>query len=107
MMKLCTTCGNEIDDCAWLCPFCEHQQHGASAPRERQGRRVATVNLKKDLPSVDEAMDKLEQQLVSLKHQRVGVVRLVHGWGSSGTGGIIKAACHRHLAAKARRKDDD
>ena len=103
-MKACTTCGNEIDDNAWKCPFCECQQRSFPGPRQKKGLRIATVNLEEDLPSVDEAMCKLERDLASLKRERIGVVRIIHGWGSSGAGGRIKAACHKRLVGKRRQK---
>lgn len=103
-MKDCTECGNPIDDSRVFCPFCECQQQSSSQRRTKQGIRIATLNLKEDLPSVDEAMFKLERNLLSLKRQRVLVVRIVHGWGSSGTGGRIKVACHGRLAVKQRQK---
>lgn len=100
-MKLCTTCGNEIEDASWKCPFCEELQTPAGKTR---GRDVATLNLEKGLPAVDEALDKLDRDLVSHRQSGIKLVRVIHGWGSSGTGGKIKQAVRKRLSSAARRK---
>lgn len=104
-MKLCHTCGNEITDGLRICPFCGDTQQSTSGPKRRPALNIATLNLKQGLPTVDEAILKLERELVSLKHSGVGVVRVIHGWGSSGTGGKIKAAFHKLFAGKLGHKD--
>jgi len=44
-------------------------------------------------------METLDQKLATAHLQGVRFVRLIHGYGSSGTGGDIRAAVRRHLNA--------
>ena len=105
-MKLCTTCGNEIGDDVWRCPFCEERQDAAPPPSRAQARgRIETLNLKEDRPTVEEALLRLDRELDAARAQGIALVRVIHGYGSSGIGGDIKAAVRRRLAARrhARR----
>ena len=96
-MKTCDTCGNEIDDSAWKCPHCETYHGTESSSCTRPGQRVVTVNLERGRPSVEEAMETLDQKLATAGYQGIKFLRLIHGYGSSGAGGAIKSAARQHL----------
>ena len=49
------------------------------------------------MPSVAEALQRLERELVLLRQQRSGVVKFIHGYGSSGVGGDIRIAVQKRL----------
>lgn len=49
------------------------------------------------MPLVRQALDRLELELAAGQAQGVGVMTLIHGYGSSGEGGAIKAAVRRQL----------
>ncbi len=53
--------------------------------------------MKAGLPSGDEAVAMLETGLAVARGQRARVVRVIHGWGSSGTGGTIRERIRQHL----------
>jgi len=61
---------------------------------------VRTVNIEANRPSVDEALERLEGELARAKQSGVRVMRLIHGWGSSGTGGKLRDACRAFLQRK-------
>ena len=106
-MRPCDVCGNDIPDAARRCPFCESLQGaGAPAPRAANagptargaGRGViSTLHLKQDMPTVAEAVRQLELTLTGLRGTRTRVVKVVHGYGSTGRGGTIAPAVRRHL----------
>jgi len=102
-MKDCDTCGNEIPDTELQCRFCGTHQRLTRA-QVRTGTGVRTVNIEANRPSVDEALERLENELVRARQSGVRVMRLIHGWGSSGTGGKLREACReflqRQLAAR-------
>jgi hypothetical protein len=101
-MKTCSTCGNEISDDENPCRFCGgHQQPGPSL-RETRSETIKTINLKKGLPLVDEALDLLVRELDLARSQEVGVLRIIHGYGSSGTGGKIRRAVIQEMAVLSR-----
>lgn len=56
------------------------------------GRTIVTFNLKQDLPTVEEARQRLIEGLARMAEQGVTLVRVVHGYGSTGVGGAIRKA---------------
>jgi hypothetical protein len=62
---------------------------------------MKTVNLKSDMPSVHEALQRLERELSMARRDGIGLLKVVHGYGSSGVGGDIRLAVQRRLADMA------
>ncbi|MDW7650380.1 MAG: hypothetical protein SCK29_00970 [Bacillota bacterium] len=60
-------------------------------------RKVAILNLEQDMPTVEQAMYKLKNALSTSKRQGSKAVIVIHGYGSSGVGGGIKAAVGKQL----------
>lgn len=58
---------------------------------------VRELNLELGHPSVDEALRRLDCELAAAGMLRTKVFKLIHGYGSSGTGGKIRTACRRQL----------
>ncbi len=101
-MRTWDTCGNDIDDTVSTCPFCESPQSAGARPTT--GRRpVKTVKLKQGMPSVDEALSRLERELGSARAGGVRMVRVIHGYGSSGVGGDIKTSVRARLVVWLQR----
>lgn len=63
------------------------------------GQTLVTFNLKQDMPTVEEARHRLVEGLMRLATQGVTLVKVVHGYGSTGVGGAIRNA----LAPTLRR----
>ncbi len=101
-MKTCSTCGNEIPDDEWKCRYCESYQQPGRSSRSTSREKIKTINLKKGMPFVDEALDTLSLELELARSQGVKVLRVIHGYGSSGPGGEIKQAVLRELASLSR-----
>jgi len=59
--------------------------------------QVTTLHLKQDMPTVADAVRQLELSLTGLRGTRTRVVKVVHGYGSTGKGGAIAPAVRRHL----------
>ncbi len=59
--------------------------------------KVMEVNLERGYPTADTAVRNMVNRLTTCKMQGVRSVVLVHGYGSSGSGGKIKAAVSRKL----------
>lgn len=102
-MKDCDVCGNEIDGTALQCRFCGSRQSlpAASGPRDS----LRTLNIEAGRPSVEEGLARLENDLARARLGGARVVRVIHGWGSTGTGGKLRDACRAYLnrELKARR----
>ena len=58
---------------------------------------IKTVNLKSDMPSVPEALQRLEREITLARQQNHSLVKIVHGYGSSGVGGDIRIAVQKRL----------
>ena len=86
-------CGNEID--SRVCPICgesnQNQYYG------RKSGKYKTVNIKSGMPQVQEAKQRVLQELQRAKMNGVKVIKFIHGYGSSGIGGNIRVAVRRQL----------
>ncbi len=49
------------------------------------------------MPSVQEALQRLEHEIVVARQGKAAVLKIVHGYGSSGVGGDIRIAVQRRL----------
>ena len=58
---------------------------------------IRTINLEAGMPRVHEALAQLERELATARRQRFTVIKLIHGYGSSGIGGDIRIAVQKRL----------
>lgn len=99
--KDCETCGNPIPAGASRCRFCESAQ--SSRGSRPLAEAVRTINVESGLPTVEEALRRLDAKMSVAISEGVRVVRVIHGYGSSGRGGAIRDACRRSLGAMLGR----
>jgi hypothetical protein len=57
------------------------------------------------MPTVPEALQHLDRELARARQTRRAVIKLIHGYGSSGAGGDIRLATQRRLTEMASRGD--
>ena len=69
----------------------------------RKDRRIKTINLKTGMPTVHEAVQLLDRELGRARQSGDPVIKLIHGYGSSGAGGEIRIAVQRRLIEMAGR----
>jgi hypothetical protein len=55
------------------------------------------VNLKSDRPTVHAALERLDRELLLAKGQECALLKVIHGYGSKGTGGDIRIAIQKRL----------
>ena len=58
---------------------------------------VATINLESGFPTVDDARRRLLSEMQAARARGVRVLKVVHGWGSSGEGGKLGPAIRKSL----------
>lgn len=58
---------------------------------------MKTVNLKSDMPQVHEALQRMDRELAVARAAKAALVKLIHGYGSSGAGGDIRIAVQKRL----------
>lgn len=61
-----------------------------------------TVNLEAGLPSLDEARRRLLAELKAARQQGVRVLKVIHGYGSSGGGGTLCAGIRKSLRLRVK-----
>ena len=59
------------------------------------------MNLKSDMPSVQEALQRLDRELALARQGKVALLKIIHGFGSTGAGGDIRIAVQKRLHALA------
>jgi hypothetical protein len=58
---------------------------------------VKTVNLKSDMPVVSDALQRLDRELKVARQEKAKLLKLIHGYGSTGEGGDIRIAVQKRL----------
>lgn len=92
---ICETCGEEID--TYLCPFCGTVQDELDIPVRGKKKSLRSINIKEDLPTVEVALQRVESELSQVRKSGYAGMKLIHGYGSQGSGGEIKKAVHQLL----------
>lgn len=64
---------------------------------------VKEVNIKSDMPTADAAVRRITYNLNNSKLLGTKVLKIIHGYGSSGTGGKIRLEARRYLAEQKRK----
>lgn len=60
-------------------------------------RHIRELNLELGYPSADEALGRLTAELNACRAMHTPLMKIIHGYGSSGKGGRIRTACRKHL----------
>jgi len=107
MEAVCEVCGNNRLVNVPICRFCgvRHENEVASDPG---GPILRVVNIERGRPIVEEALNKLSSEIERACHDGIAVLTVIHGYGSSGRGGIIRQECRKILAywqSKGKIKD--
>lgn len=63
---------------------------------------IKEIDLEEVMPTCDEAMDRLKSEIKLAKQNKCKCVIVVHGYGSSGKGGIIRIKARQWLNAQVR-----
>ena len=65
---------------------------------------MKVINLESGHPTADQAMNRLTNELYRVRASGTAYAKIIHGYGSSGTGGAIKEALPRELRNYILRK---
>ena len=64
---------------------------------------VRVLNLKEGMPTVDAALSRLERELRLARSARTSLIKIIHGYGSTGRGGDIRLALQKILVERVGR----
>ena len=64
---------------------------------------MKTINLESGMPTVEQARIRLNQELRIAKAQGETLLKIIHGYGSTGKGGAIKKDVQLQLNSKKRQ----
>ncbi|MDR0477648.1 MAG: Smr/MutS family protein [Desulfobulbaceae bacterium] len=94
----CPCCGNSQAGNDGRCPYCGETlaETFADLPAP-MAFCYRQVSIKEGMPSVDEALRLLTASIGAAQTRGVRVLSVVHGYGSSGKGGIIRDECRKYL----------
>ncbi|MFA6617971.1 MAG: Smr/MutS family protein [Candidatus Neomarinimicrobiota bacterium] len=95
-MKDCEFCGNPISTTIPKCPYCGAKQEKAKT----KAKKLVTCNIEKGKPLAYEALEKLEKEIRKNSSLGVKALKIIHGYGSSGPGGVIREKVIKRLRAK-------
>ena len=70
----------------------------AACKMAKQKNALREINLEIGRPFVDQAMQRLTMELDQSRRMGCAVLKIIHGYGSSGVGGKIRTASRKHLA---------
>lgn len=65
--------------------------------------QIRQINLEDDRPTVQQAIARLQLEIRMARRQGVWVLKIIHGFGSTGNGGKIRVAVRRELPELQRR----
>ena len=67
-----------------------------------KNRSFVEINIKQNMPTVDEAMKCLQDSISRFKREKYHCVLIIHGYGSTGKGGTICLKARQWLKAQER-----
>lgn len=96
MAGVCEICGNEKSTGSLKCPYCgcKYQLTEQSIGGQDTHR---FVNIEYGKPTVEMALKKLERELAQAKNEKIQALTIIHGYGASGRGGVIRIECRKTL----------
>ena len=68
-------------------------------------KQIKVVNLEAGLPSVEQARARLNSELSAARSSGVKILKIIHGYGSSGVGGDLRISLQATLRQMADRRE--
>jgi hypothetical protein len=99
--KNCERCGNPISAQSFTCRFCGFSQSLENFPKTVE--RVISANLENGMPTVEQALERFRRRLREASASGARVLKVIHGYGSTGRGGKIRDALRRELGRMLAR----
>ena len=92
---ICAVCGNEGEVVSRTCRFCGARREPGGF--DKGGVFHKTINLEHGRPFRETAIKRLLNEIQTARIEQVRVLTVIHGYGSSGKGGVIRSECRKNL----------
>lgn len=66
-------------------------------------QQIRQINLEDGMPTVAQAIARLQLEVRLARRQDIWILKIIHGFGSTGTGGKIRIAVRKELPTLQRR----
>ena len=73
------------------------------AARSEMPGKIRIINLEEGFPTRDQAYQKLEAALVRARKDGIAVLKVIHGYGSTGSGGVLRFAIRGFLRQRKEK----
>ena len=67
--------------------------------------KVRVINLEEGFPTRDQACQKLEAALARARKDGIAAMKLIHGYGSTGEGGVLRFAIRSFLRQRKEKSE--
>lgn len=98
-MVICEQCGNEFNSFN-QCPFCGSKK---SFSKKIRSEKMFVVNIKENMPICEEAIKTLSAEVQKAKNRGIQILKIIHGYGSSGKGGELRWCLREYLDSMINR----
>lgn len=69
----------------------------------RKPALIKIVNIEEGMPQVEQARLRMERELRLARDEGYSAVKLIHGYGSSGVGGVLRTELQKDLRSAVRK----
>ena len=70
----------------------------------KTGGSLREVNIKSDLPTVDDAIRRVTYNIKNARALGVSAIKIIHGYGSTGKGGAIRTETRKYLDRQIKNR---
>jgi hypothetical protein len=98
---ICPVCGNEVENNYTRCPYCGAIITGVA--KQNDFSKMYLFNIEKNMPYCEDAKKIMYQKIFELKKGKTKVIKLIHGYGSSGIGGELRYCLREYLDSLIKR----
>ena len=101
-MTLCPVCGEEVSSKEKRCPFCGSKLTLKST--KTASKKLIVFNIEESFPICTTAKQLLYKNIFAAKRDNAKVLKIIHGYGSSGVGGELRYCLREYLTSLSARK---
>jgi hypothetical protein len=83
-----------------FCYYLFHQKKDGAMPKKQFTRELSKMNIEEGMPSLAEASVRMNQFINESQHSGLRVIKIIHGYGSSGVGGRLRSGLRQELAKR-------